>query len=228
MNNEEPTMSTATTASTRHIVTESPIGPLTLVREDDGLTGLYFRGHWTRPDRSAFGPRVGQSGDHGFDEAITQLAEYLAGRRREFGLPLFPHGSAEAQAVWRLIAEIPYGGTATYGTLASRLGSQATPRDVGWYVAHNPLSILIPCHRLSPDAADGRDLDLAAAVAALPDRQRQAVAYQLPGRPALCPDRRPARHHRGGRAPCRGRRDRPAAPYLPTDDDIRTQGVSFT
>lgn len=50
-------MSTATTASTRHIVTES-LGPLTLVQDDGGLTGLYFRGHWTRPDRSAFGPRA--------------------------------------------------------------------------------------------------------------------------------------------------------------------------
>jgi methylated-DNA-[protein]-cysteine S-methyltransferase len=153
MNNEESTMSTATTTSTRHIIIESPLGPLTLVREDDGLTGLYFRGHWTRPDRSAFGPRVGQSDDHGFDEAVAQLAEYLAGRRREFDLPLIPHGSAEAHAVWRLIAEIPYGGTTTYGTLASQLGSQATPRDVGWYVAHNPLSILIPCHRVV--GADG-------------------------------------------------------------------------
>ncbi|HEX8005413.1 MAG TPA: methylated-DNA--[protein]-cysteine S-methyltransferase [Trebonia sp.] len=145
-------MSTATT-STRHIVTESPIGPLTLVREDDGLTGLYFRGHWTRPDRSAFGPRVERSDDHGLDEAITQLAEYLTGRRREFDLPLTPHGSAEAQAVWRLIAEVPYGGTTTYGTLASQLGGQATPRDVGSHVAHNPLSILIPCHRVV--GADG-------------------------------------------------------------------------
>jgi methylated-DNA-[protein]-cysteine S-methyltransferase len=148
MNNEGSTMSTATTTSTRHIVTESPIGPLTLVRDDGGLTGLYFRGHWTRPDRSAFGPRVGQSDDRGFDEAISQLAEYLAGRRREFDLPLTPHGSAEAQAVWRLMARIPYGGTTTYGTLASQLGGQATPRDIGWYVAHNPLSILIPCHRV--------------------------------------------------------------------------------
>ena len=152
MNNEESIMSTATT-STRHIVTETPIGPLTLVRDDGGLTGLYFRGHWTRPDRSAFGPRVEQSDDHGFVEAITQLTEYLAGRRREFDLPLTPHGSVEAQAVWRLISEIPYGGTTTYGTLASQLGGQATPRDVGSHVARNPLSILIPCHRVV--GADG-------------------------------------------------------------------------
>ena len=139
-------MSTATTA-TCHTLTESPIGPLTIVRDDDGLTGLYFPGHWTRPDRSTFGPRVSQA-DGGFDDAITQFAEYFEGRRREFDLPLTPHGTAEAQAAWRLIARIPYGSTTTYGALASQLGGQITPRDFGGYVAHNPLSILIPCHRV--------------------------------------------------------------------------------
>jgi methylated-DNA-[protein]-cysteine S-methyltransferase len=87
-------MSTATTA-TRHILTETPIGPVTIVCDDDGLSGLYFPGHWTRPDRSAFGPRASQS-DDGFGDVVAQLAEYLEGRRREFDLPLAPHGTAEA------------------------------------------------------------------------------------------------------------------------------------
>lgn len=141
------------TTTTWHIVTETPIGPVTIVRDDEGLTGLYFPGHWTRPDRSAFGPRVTEAGEHGFDAAITQLEEYFGGRRREFGLPLTPRGSAEAQTAWRLIARIPYGSTTTYGVLASQLGGGITARDFGWYVAHNPLSILIPCHRVV--GADG-------------------------------------------------------------------------
>lgn len=148
-------MSTATTA-TRHTLAETPIGPVTIVRDDDGLTGLYFPGHWTRPDRSAFGPRTSRAdagfGDD-FGDAVTQLAEYFEGRRREFDLPLTPHGTAEAQVAWRLIAQIPYGRTTTYGALASQFGGPITPRDFGWYVAHNPLSILIPCHRVV--AADG-------------------------------------------------------------------------
>ena len=90
-------MSTATT-TTRHIVTETSIGPLTIVRDNEGLTGVYFPGHWTRPDRKAFGPQAAADGAEGFGEAIEQLNEYLAGRRREFDLPLAPHGSAQAQA----------------------------------------------------------------------------------------------------------------------------------
>jgi methylated-DNA-[protein]-cysteine S-methyltransferase len=145
-------MSTATT-TTRHIVTETSIGPLTIVRDDEGITGVYFSGHWTRPDRKAFGPQAAADGAEGFGEAIEQLNEYLAGRRREFDLPLAPHGSAQAQAAWRLIARIPYGSTTTYGALASELGGETTPRDFGWYVGHNPLSIIIPCHRVI--GADG-------------------------------------------------------------------------
>jgi methylated-DNA-[protein]-cysteine S-methyltransferase len=148
---EESAMSTVTTA-TRNTLTETPIGSVTIVRDDDGLTGLYFPGHWTRPDRSAFGPRASQT-DGGFDDAIAQLAEYFEGHRREFDLPLAPHGTAEALAAWRLIARIPYGSTTTYGALASQLGGQITPRDFGGYVAHNPLSILVPCHRVV--GADG-------------------------------------------------------------------------
>lgn len=144
-------MSTATTA-TRHILAETPIGPVTIVGDDDGLNGLYFPGHWTRPDRSAFGPRASQSGD-GFGDVVAQLAEYFEGRRREFDLPLNPHGTAEARQAWRLITQIPYGTTTTYGALASQLGGQITPRDFGWYVGHNPLSVLIPCHRVI--GADG-------------------------------------------------------------------------
>jgi methylated-DNA-[protein]-cysteine S-methyltransferase len=129
-----------------HVIVESPIGPLTLVRDDTGLTGLYYPGHWTRPDRNLFGPEVDANVDHGFDEAIAQLAEYFAGQRREFDLPLNPLGSDIARRVWQLLTEIPYGQTITYGELASKVGISA--RDVGGIVGQNPLSILIACHRV--------------------------------------------------------------------------------
>jgi methylated-DNA-[protein]-cysteine S-methyltransferase len=142
-------MSTATiTTSTRHVVIDSPIGPLTLVRDDDGLTGLYYPGHWTRPDQTTFGPRVEPSDDHGFDEAIVQLREYFAGERQEFDLPLNPLGGERARQVWELLTEIPYGQTTSYGALADQVGSGVDARDIGGFVGANPLSIFIPCHRV--------------------------------------------------------------------------------
>lgn len=133
---------------TRHIVIDSPIGELTMVRDDGGLTGLYYPGHWTRPDLATFGPRVDRADDRGFDEAIRQLTEYFAGERREFDLPLNPHGSEQARQVWRLLSEIPYGRTTTYGALANQMGGGVSPRDIGGFVGDNPLSIFIACHRV--------------------------------------------------------------------------------
>jgi methylated-DNA-[protein]-cysteine S-methyltransferase len=138
----------AATISTRHVIVDSPIGPLTLVRDDTGLTGLYYPGHWTRPDRNSFGPQVDSNEDHGFDAAIAQLAEYFACKRRDFDLPLNPRGSDQARQVWQLIAEIPYGQTTSYGELAGRVGGDLGARDIGGFVGDNPLSILIPCHRV--------------------------------------------------------------------------------
>ena len=142
-----PTAAIAT-ATTRHVVIDSPIGPLTLVRDHDGLTGLYYPGHWTRPDQATFGPPVEPSDDHGFDEAIAQLHEYFAGERQEFDLPLNPLGSKRARRLWQLLAEIPYGRTTTYGALADKIGIGVDARDIGGFVGANPLSIFIPCHRV--------------------------------------------------------------------------------
>ena len=139
---------TTVSASTRHTIVDSPIGPLTVVRDDDGITGVYFPHHWTRPDPATFGPRVEPADDHGFDEVIVQLEEYFAGERREFSLPLTPHGSFTAQQVWKLLAAIPYGQTTTYGELARQAGGGLTAQEAGRFVGANPLSILIPCHRV--------------------------------------------------------------------------------
>jgi len=136
--------------STRHTILATPVGDLTVVRDDDGVTGVYFPHHWTRPDRSAFGPRV----DDGFEDVAAQLAEYFAGARTEFHLPLHPTGTAQQERVWRLIDAIPYGRTATYGELARALGDGTTAQEVGAAVGANPLSILVGCHRVI--GSDGR------------------------------------------------------------------------
>ena len=82
------------------------------------LTGLYFPHHWYRPSQATFGPRTGQ----GFADVTRQLGEYLDGTRTEFDLPLDARGSDFQRSVWKLIAEIPYGHTTSYGDLARRLG----------------------------------------------------------------------------------------------------------
>jgi methylated-DNA-[protein]-cysteine S-methyltransferase len=134
--------------STRHTVLDSPIGPLTVVRDDDGLVGLYFPGHWTDPDRTSFGPFIEADGDALFENTRSQLAEYFAGTRHQFDLPLAPRGSELARRVWALLARIPYGRTTTYGALAREIGGGISPRAIGGFVGHNPLSILIACHRV--------------------------------------------------------------------------------
>jgi methylated-DNA-[protein]-cysteine S-methyltransferase len=129
---------------TQHTVLATRLGDLTIVRDGEVLTGLYFPHHWYRPNQATFGTRTGQ----GFEDVTRQLGEYLDGTRTGFDLPLDARGSDFQRAVWELIAEIPYGHTTSYGDLARRLGGDADPRDVGAAVGRNPLSILIPCHRV--------------------------------------------------------------------------------
>ncbi len=127
-----------------HTVMASPLGQLTLVRHGGRLTGLYFPRHWPRPDRAAFGARTAR----GFGAVQRQLAEYLAGQRTWFDLPLEPGGTGFQRRVWDLIAQVPYGRTTSYGDLARRLGGGVTPQEVGAAVGQNPLCIVIPCHRV--------------------------------------------------------------------------------
>ena len=127
-----------------HTVITTRLGMLTIVRDQEALTGLYFPRHWPRPDRTAFGPRT----DEGFEEITCQLGEYLGGTRRLFGLPVKIKGADFDRRVWELIAGVPYGETTTYGDLARSLGAGMDPRDVGAAVGRNPLCIVIPCHRV--------------------------------------------------------------------------------
>jgi len=133
-----------------HTTVGSPIGELTLAADGGALTGLYFPRHWYRPDPAVLGRRD----DEGFGPARQQLAEYFAGDRDRFDLPLDARGDDFQRRVWTLIEAIPYGQTVTYGGLAGELGGPVLAKDVGAAVGRNPLSIIVPCHRVV--GKDGR------------------------------------------------------------------------
>lgn len=120
--------------STRTI--ETPIGPLTLQADEAAVTAIRF------------GAGVAQDASPLLDAAEAQLREYFAGARRTFDLPLAPRGTAFQQRVWAALRAIPYGETRTYGELAAAIGSPNASRAVGKANHHNPIPIVIPCHRV--------------------------------------------------------------------------------
>ena len=120
------------------------MGELTLVATGGTLSGLYFPGHWYLPAPGSFGTRS----ERGFEPAEAQLAEYFAGERTGFELPTRAEGDGFQQRVWELIDRIPHGETTTYGEMASELGDPAMARRVGGAVGRNPLSLVVPCHRV--------------------------------------------------------------------------------
>jgi len=132
----------------RHAVIDSPLGELTVVADGDALAGVYFRHHWHRPAAATFGPRVDADSDALLGTARTQLAEYLAGDRTDFGLPIACHGDDRQHRVWAMLTAIPHGQSVTYGELAAALADGTTAQDVGQAVGRNPLCIVVPCHRV--------------------------------------------------------------------------------
>jgi methylated-DNA-[protein]-cysteine S-methyltransferase len=129
---------------------ESPIGRLLLTSDGTALTFLYME-----PSRKA------QCTDGWIEDVsvaplsatVRQLTEYFEGTRREFDLPLRLQGTAFQQRVWRELTEIPYGQTWSYGQLAQRIDKPSASRAVGLANGRNPISILVPCHRVI--GADG-------------------------------------------------------------------------
>uniref|UniRef100_I2Q7A2 Methylated-DNA--protein-cysteine methyltransferase n=1 Tax=Desulfovibrio sp. U5L TaxID=596152 RepID=I2Q7A2_9BACT len=131
---------------------ESSLGPMLLAADGDVLTGVWFLGQKHFP---AAPPQCGEAPAGGvLDRAARQLGEYLAGRRQAFDIRLAPAGTAFQRAVWEALLAIPHGETATYGEVARRIGRPRSVRAVGAAVGRNPISILIPCHRVV--GADGR------------------------------------------------------------------------
>jgi methylated-DNA-[protein]-cysteine S-methyltransferase len=131
------------------ITIDSPIGELTLASDGEAITGLYMTDQRHRPTL----PGAVEREDAVLAAARDQLAEYFAGSRRHFSLPLKPAGTPFQRSVWAALREIPYGETAGYGELAARLGRPGAARAVGLANGHNPIAIVVPCHRVI--GADG-------------------------------------------------------------------------
>ena len=122
------------------ILYPSPIGPLVIGEEAGRITHIMFADHLPQ-EAQALETAV-------LFAAKEQLAEYFAGRRRVFELPLAPAGTAFQQAVWEALQTIPYGQVASYGDIARRIGNPKACRAVGGANNRNPISIVIPCHRV--------------------------------------------------------------------------------
>ena len=127
-------------------IVASPVGDLKLVASEKGLVAVLWPND--NPAHVKLLAPTENTEHPMLVEVARQLNEYFAGRRHDFDLPLNPLGSERARRLWRLLAEIPYGQTTTYGTLARKLGDGISPRAIGGFVGHNPLSILVPCHRV--------------------------------------------------------------------------------
>lgn len=123
---------------------DSPLEKILLQSDGHFLTALYFPNHkWgTTPEKTW------REDDAPFTEVRRQLSEYFAGERQQFDLPLKLHGTPFQQQVWQELTRIPFGLTITYGELARRVENPAAMRAVGAANGRNPVSIIVPCHRV--------------------------------------------------------------------------------
>ncbi len=124
---------------------DSPLGPMLAMSDGDALSGLHFHddkyvpriaADWQRDDRLPL-----------FRQAGIEVAEYFAGERRRFDLPLAPQGTDWQQRVWQVLVTIPFGETTSYGAMAATLGNRNASRAVGAANGRNPIAVVIPCHR---------------------------------------------------------------------------------
>jgi len=132
------------TTDNSHRTIETPVGVLHVAATKAGLTHLVYpaKDHG-RPvgDGSPEAARI-------IDQVISQLEEFFAGERRRFDLPLAPGGTEFQRAVWSALADIPFGETRSYGELAQTIGRPGSARAVGAANGANPISVIVPCHRV--------------------------------------------------------------------------------
>jgi methylated-DNA-[protein]-cysteine S-methyltransferase len=122
------------------ITMPSPLGVLRLYAHADELVGVYL------PDQDA--PPAPHHASRVLSATAAQLVEYFAGARTQFDLPLAPRGTGFQEIVWRALVTIPFGETCSYGALARAIGRPAASRAVGAANGKNPISIIVPCHRV--------------------------------------------------------------------------------
>jgi methylated-DNA-[protein]-cysteine S-methyltransferase len=125
---------------------ESPLGRITLAATDEALVGVFFDHQAHMPDINHW-PVVDKHPI--LQQAQAELVEYFAGQRRTFDVPLdLSSGTPFQQAVWRALLAIPCAATTSYGAISAQIGNPAAVRAVGGAVGRNPVSIIVPCHRV--------------------------------------------------------------------------------
>ena len=160
--------------TTRHAYIDTELGGMLLVAHGDTLTGAYFEGQKYPPAADAIGDVVSVEEDRLLAQAAAEMHAYLKGERDSFDVPIAPQGDEFSQRVWQILLRIPYGETATYGAIADELGSKGLSQRVGQSVGHNPLSVIVPCHRVL-----GSDGSLTGYAGGL-DRKRALLALEEP------------------------------------------------
>lgn len=124
---------------------ETPLGPATLAATDDGIAGLWFDGQTHHPGTLEAPTDAAHA--H-IVQATRELAEYWRGERSTFDVPIDARGTDFQGKVWQALRRIPSGSTVSYGAIARDLGNAAAVRAVGAAVGRNPLSVIVPCHRV--------------------------------------------------------------------------------
>ena len=133
------------TACSAQTVIATPLGPLLLARTPSGLAGAWFEGQRHHPPQFD-APHV--AGDPLLERVADQLERYFAGSLQAFDIPIDLQGTTFQRAVWKALIEIGAGTTKTYGDIAREIGQPIAVRAVGAAVGRNPVSILVPCHRV--------------------------------------------------------------------------------
>lgn len=151
-----------------HTRYESPLGPILLTSDGQQLTGLYFEGQKWQAEMPSGVP----ANDAPFREVIKALDRYFAGKARTFDIATTFNGTALQQAVWRALQGVSCGETLTYAQLAQRVGKPKAVRAVANAVGRNPISIIVPCHRII-----GSNGSLTGYAGGL-DRKRQLLALE--------------------------------------------------
>lgn len=125
---------------------DSPLGPMRLAASSQGLCGLWFEGDPHQPDLAA----IPMQPQHPlFLQAMQQLHAYFAGELQKFELPLdLSRGTPFQQAAWQALRALPYGSSTSYGALSAAIGRPRAMRAVGAAIGRNPVSIIVPCHRV--------------------------------------------------------------------------------
>ncbi len=136
-----------------HTVIASPIGPLTLIAADGRLAGMHMEITRYEPDAATLGAALDRDSEPVLAAAARQLDAYFDGELTSFDLALTLDGSPFQRTVWAALQDIPYGETISYGELARRIGQPSASRAVGLANGKNPVSIVVPCHRVI--GADG-------------------------------------------------------------------------